>query len=99
MGAFGLCSALVYLDLSSCTSLTIIGDAAFSNSGLTSIILPESLITLGGNVFNTTPLTNIDFSRCVNLNEMGSRVFQNCKQLTISHFLTCAYKQMRFHRF
>lgn len=55
----------------------------FGNTGLTSIILPQSIETFGMNVFtNCTNLTSVNFSGNYQITEIGKSTFYGCSSLT-----------------
>ena len=62
--------------------VTAIYSAAFQNcTGLTSIIIPDGIISLGGRTFiGCSSLTNVTIGNTVT--EIGSYAFQNCSALT-----------------
>ena len=71
-------SGLTEVDLSNCTSLTSIGDDAFSYCyGLTSITLPSRLTSIGTDAFyGCSGLTSITLPS--SLTSIGDRGFQGC---------------------
>jgi uncharacterized protein YjdB len=79
-------SALNYLDLSMCTSLTSIKTSAFSGSAIYSIILPESLTELGSRAFeNCTLLPQITIpSKITIINELTFSKCSNLENLTFT---------------
>ena len=89
--AFRNCSSLTSIDFSNCTKLTLIGDSdgtmstgssPFQNSGLTSIVFPSSLETLGGYAFNgCTALETVDLSG-TKLKTIVKYAFNTCTSLT-----------------
>ena len=76
-------SALLSIDLTGCSKLTTIGQAAFFGSGLTSITLPSSITVIDfvgfGNCYN---LTQVKFEGTSQLTTIGGYVFQQCFALT-----------------
>ncbi len=90
--AFYGCKGLTSLDLSACTSLTVIGveaklvssRGAFGGcTGLTEVKLPASLTQIDNRAFSgCMGLTSIDLSGCTNLTEIGERAFEGCTGLT-----------------
>ena len=90
--AFYGCKGLTSLDLSGCTSLTVIGVEAVLYSrmgtfegctGLTEVKLPASLTEIGERTFEgCTGLTSIDLSVCTSLTEIDFYAFKGCKGLT-----------------
>ena len=51
-GAFAVCSSLEKVNLDECTNLALIGDQAFSQSKISEITIPESVLEMGELVFN-----------------------------------------------
>ena len=90
--AFYGCTGLTSIDLSACTSLTVIGvkedtysrKGAFEGcTGLTEVKLPASLTEIGDSAFyGCTGLTSIDLSGCTSLTEIGWYAFSGCTGLT-----------------
>jgi hypothetical protein len=87
--AFAECSLLTAGDLSWFTKLESIGKGAYANSGLTTLWLPESLVTIEEGAFAGTPLTEAKFLKQTdaagsseNLESIGKDAFKDCKQLT-----------------
>ena len=84
--AFYYCGGLTgELNLSNCTSLTIIGGGAFYGcSGLTSISLPSSLTIIGGGAFyGCSGLKGeLNLGGCTSLTSIGDRAFNGCDGLT-----------------
>ena len=88
--AFYDCKGLTSLDLSACTSLTVIGVeadtylrmGAFGGcTGLTEVKLPASLTKIDNSAFrDCTGLTSIDLSGCTSLTEIDG--FSGCTGLT-----------------
>jgi len=59
-------------------NLETIEAAAFASAELsTEIILPSSLRTIGGMAFYKMVVTKLDFSNCINLEELGFRAFDS----------------------
>ena len=95
--AFYGCKGLTSLDLSGCTSLTVIGVEAVLYSrmgtfegctGLTEVKLPASLTEIGERAFEgCTGLTNIDLSACTSLTEISG--FSGCTGLTSIDLSAC----------
>lgn len=67
-GVFGS-SALLYIDLTNCVNLKIIGGGAFSNSKITNIDFSKcsGLEKISSNAFYSSKLQKADFSGCPNL--------------------------------
>lgn len=62
-------------------STTTCGDAIFQHSGITTIITPNNLKTLGNYMFdNCSNLTNVTIS--ADVNKLGNYCFSNCTLLT-----------------
>ena len=51
-GAFAVCSSLEKVNLDECTNLALIGDQAFSQTKISEITIPESVLEMGELVFN-----------------------------------------------
>lgn len=60
-----------------------IGDRAFANSGITSLKLPDSIMSIGANAFRGCANLNgkVDLSRNDNLTELSDGLFAECKKL------------------
>ena len=90
--AFYDCKGLTSLDLSACTSLTVIGVeadtylrmGAFGGcTGLTEVKLPASLTKIDNSAFrDCTGLTSIDLSGCTSLTKIEEYAFSGCTGLT-----------------
>ncbi len=79
--AFRNCN-LKSLDLSHCTNLKTIGNAAFyENKQLTKIKLPVSITEIGEDAFKNCNLKSLDLSGCTNLTEIRSSAFAYNEQL------------------
>jgi hypothetical protein len=79
--AFYMCTSLTSVTFTPTSSVTSIGDAAFSYSGLTSITLPSSVISIGNYAFiSCTSLTSISIPSSVIT--IGVRAFNGCRSLT-----------------
>ena len=64
------------------STLTTIGDGAFTYSGLSSITIPASVSTLGDAIFDmATDLTRVDFESPSALRNLGQWTFQNATGL------------------
>jgi BspA type Leucine rich repeat region (6 copies) len=64
------------------STLTTIGDGAFTYSGLLSITIPASVSTLGAAIFDmATDLTRVDFESPSALRNLGQWTFQNATGL------------------
>ena len=58
---------------------TSIGDSAFRTlQGLTSVVIPNTITSIGVNAFHTTGLTSLDVG---NVTSIGATAFQNCFSL------------------
>ena len=78
-------SELTTLDLSQATILERIGDNAFEGTGITSVILPDSVIYVGSGAFKDCPnLTIADISGNEDI-EMGYSVLENDKLTQLSY--------------
>lgn len=82
--AFYGCTGLTNLNLSECTDLTSIGEAAFAYcTGLTHIALPSSLTAIGVEVFSgCTGVTKLNLSECMALTAIEKTAFAYCTGLT-----------------
>lgn len=82
ISTFAFCNnSLISLDLSSCTSLSSIGGAAFQEcSVLTSIILPDSVTSIGNGAFvGCVALETISLP--TSLTTLGQAAFESCQSL------------------
>ena len=61
-------------------SVTSIGNKAFFNTDITSVILGDNISTIGENAFAYTPLTRIKMGN--NVSAINAYAFSNCKNLT-----------------
>ena len=76
-------SPLKSVDFSECVNLESIGDDAFNKCPLTSLVLPDSLTSIGAGVFkDCTELKSVNLLDCVNLKSIGANAFNNCAELT-----------------
>jgi hypothetical protein len=62
------------------TSVTAIGNDAFSQSSLTNVIIPPSVTVIGSDAFNGSGLTNVNIPSSVT--SIGSFAFHGCSNLT-----------------
>ena len=77
--AFVRCPLLTAVDFSN--TLTTISEAAFQQSGVTSLSFPATLTTIGANVFNNcTNLAYVDMSE-TQVKTLPTYVFQKCSAL------------------
>ena len=62
----------------------VIGGSAFSScTGITSLTLPSSVVSIGESAFQLcSSLAKVDMSSCVNLTRIGNQAFSNSKALT-----------------
>lgn len=67
---------------------TELGGNIFKNSNIESIVLPDTVDTIGDNAFCNTPLKSITANGICNLNK---RCFYSCEQLTDINFPTLKY--------
>lgn len=77
--AFENCSALSvdYLGINNHTRLTSVGDKAFKSTGLTSVVLPATLETLGAQAFDgVSTLTSLDLSAATKLKVISDEAFR-----------------------
>ena len=85
--AFNSNHLITSINLSTCSSLTSIGYAAFGNTRIQSFALPSSLTYIGDAGFiENTILTSIDLLNCTNLTSIGSYAFYSCYSLTSVKF-------------
>lgn len=76
---FDRCSSLKYVDIPS--NVTYIATLAFGNSGLESIVIPNSVQNLGNSVFSgCRSLESVVLSE--NLSEIKRNTFNNCRSLS-----------------
>ena len=76
--AFELCNKLEKIEFSTDSQLQIIGEEAFSLSGLNSIVIPKHVTKIGDQAFNECKfLTNIEFSSNSELKVIGKGAFVN----------------------
>ncbi len=75
--AFSDCTQLKWVTISE--GVTTIGNNAFSNTGLTSVMIPGSVTTIGDNAFSDTGLTSVTIPESVT--SIGDDAFWNCSQL------------------
>ena len=90
--AFEGCTALKSIAFGENSKLTTLGASAFAESGLESIVLPESVTVIGVDSKNFSVTTNSSaFSGCVNLKsvefkgnieKIGASAFKGCVSLT-----------------
>ena len=77
--AFQGCTALARIDLPS--SLTTIGGSAFMSSGLTAVVLPDSVREVGAQAFrNCSKLQSVTLSS--GMTTISARLFENADKLT-----------------
>ena len=76
--AFRRCSALTSVDIPS--SVTTIGNGAFSETGLTSVTIPSSVTTIGNGAFSATRLTSVTIP--LSVTTIGEGAFSGCGMLT-----------------
>jgi hypothetical protein len=62
------------------SSVASIGDAAFSGTSLTNVVIPDSVTNLGNETFYATRLTSVTIPNSVT--SIGVATFQNCSSLT-----------------
>jgi len=62
------------------SSVTTIGDSAFSNSGLTGVTIPSSVTTIGDSAFSNSGLTGVTIPSSVTT--IGNYAFYFCSSLT-----------------
>ncbi|KAK8895331.1 hypothetical protein M9Y10_023791 [Tritrichomonas musculus] len=76
--AFALCNKLEQIEFSTDSQLQIIGEKAFSFSGLNSIVIPKHVTKIGNEAFNQCKfLTNVEFSSNSELKIIGKGAFVN----------------------
>lgn len=79
--AFSNCQTLATVENLNQTTLTTIGNSAFSNTGLTTVMLPNSITSMGSSVFSACSLlesANIP----TGISSIPSNTFYNCVKLT-----------------
>ena len=75
-----MCKGLTGITLGN--SLTSIGAFAFSETGLTRIVLPKNVATMGEAVFaNCADLRSVDMTLCSGLMYISDKLFINCTSL------------------
>lgn len=84
-GAFKGHSELTTLDLSEATNLEYIGDNAFEGTGISSVILPDSVTYLGTEAFKDCPNLKVADITGNSEMEMGYSVLENDKLTTLSY--------------
>ena len=84
--AFALCDSLTSIEIPS--SVTTIGDFAFSKSGLTNIDIPSSVTTIGSNAFSVSELTNINIPSSVTSIGKGAFYSSNLTSIDIPSSIT-----------
>ena len=82
--AFHYCSSLENVTFEENSSLKEISDSAFSSTGLSSVVLPDSLEVIDFAAFLGTPLTSVKIPASVS--KIGSNAFENCESLAEVHF-------------
>lgn len=81
-GAFQYCSSLN--DFGRCVNLREIDSFAFSNSGLSKLIIPSSIMYIGGYAFeNNFNLTDVYFETNNTQIDLGDDIFKNNKNIVI----------------
>ncbi len=84
-GAFQSCSSLETVIFSEESSLTSIGDYAFSGcTALKNVEFPKSLVSIGNSAFGSTALENIILPS--SLTTIGNSAFWGCSQLATIEF-------------
>lgn len=82
--AFADCTDLKLINLPN--MVESIGEFAFSNSGLTSIIIPEKVKKIAGSLLDgCTDLTSVTFAKNSSITEIGDRAFADCLNLSDFH--------------
>ncbi len=71
-----------------------IGDRAFENIKLKSVVLPDSVEVIGNCAFRNSALENINLSQCHNLNEVKNSAFENCNLQEDSSYSTWFMKKI-----
>jgi hypothetical protein len=64
------------------SSITYIGESAFGNNSLTSVIIPDKVTTIGGYAFSNNELTNVSFEENSYIQEIAAAAFLNNDNLT-----------------
>lgn len=84
--AYAGCRYLQTLSFASGSSLTSIGEEAFSSCTISSISLPNSLVTIGNGAFRGNPITTLTIPN--NVTSIGDDAFLSCTSLMTINFGT-----------
>ncbi|MBO7540165.1 MAG: leucine-rich repeat domain-containing protein [Bacteroidales bacterium] len=84
--AYAGCRYLQTLSFASGSSLTSIGEEAFSSCTISSISLPNSLVTIGNGAFRGNPITTLTIPN--NVTSIGDDAFLSCTSLRTINFGT-----------
>lgn len=78
-GCFSICPKLTGIQLPE--NMAVLGDAVFSGSGMTKVVLPDSIWKIGDATFRScTSLTSVTMPE--ELEELGNCTFEDCSNLT-----------------
>ena len=80
-GSFEDMKTLKNIYFGSNSSLKIIGERAFTSSGLTSLVLPASVRTIGNSFQNCSNLKTVKIKENSKLTTIGERAFSGCSKL------------------
>ena len=78
---FENCRNLKSVDLSNLVNLSMIPSWTFQNSGLTAVVIPSSITSIGEGAFNNTRLSSVVFADGSKLKSIGNSAFQSCSFL------------------
>lgn len=93
--AFGNCTKLTSIALPS--QLTTIGDYSFYNSGLTSIVVPDSCKSISHAFSNCSSLKSVTLGK--NMFFIDDGAFTDCPLTTLDIWADCTYKGKKTHIF
>ena len=76
------CSLLTSITFGVNSNLTTLGGSVFTNSGVQSFTLPDSVSTLYSSFYQMSALTTFSFGSNMNITVLGQQTFANCGALT-----------------
>lgn len=74
-----------------------IPDGTFKGRVMERIILPESLVEIGNDVFNGMTISKLNISDCINLNKIGRRAFDNIRMTDLTLDFSRCSKLVSFY--